>query len=68
MYDYLYCENGGLNGSQAMWDSFQTSFFNAKNSSFRVSGILHARVGLCLRVQAKGFLGFTFPKIDLFAH
>ena len=72
---------GVWNSSQMMWDSFQISIFNAKNLSFIVSGTLHAHAGLCLGahaswlctqvdscVHAKGFLGFTFQKIDLFTH
>jgi len=66
---------GVWNVSQMMWDSFQTSVFNAENLSFIVFGTFHARTGLCLRAhaswprsQAEDFLGFTFPKIDLFAY
>ena len=40
------------NGSQTMWDSFQTFVFNAKNLSLIVSKTLHKRAGLCLRAHA----------------
>ena len=43
---------GVWNNSQTLWDSFQTSVFNAENLSFIVSGTLHARVGSSLRVHA----------------
>ena len=40
------------NDSRTMWDSFQTSVFNAKNLSFIVSETLHACTGLCLHAHA----------------
>ena len=43
---------GVWNGSQTIWDSFQTSVINVKNLSFIVSGTLHARTSLCLHVHA----------------
>ena len=43
---------GVWNGSQTMWDSFQTSVFNAENLSFIVSETLHVCASLCLRVHA----------------
>ena len=52
MNGYLYCENESWNGSQTMWDSFQTSVFNAENLSFCVTRTLHARVGLNMRAHA----------------
>ena len=62
---------GVWNGSQTMWDLFQTLVFNAKNLSFIVFETLYARVGSGLHAyaswpctQAKNFLGFTFQKID----
>ena len=36
MYDYLYCENGGLEWFP-VWDSFQTLVFNTKNVHFLCS-------------------------------
>ena len=43
---------GVWNGSQTMWDSFQTSVFNAENLTFVVFRTLHASVGSGLRAHA----------------
>ena len=69
---------GVWNGSQTMWDSFQTSIFNTENLSFiglwnptcvhrlmlAYASFNAAYVGSCLRMQAEGFLWPLFPKID----
>ena len=59
-------KNGVWNGSQKMWDSFQTSVFNAKNLPFVIYRTLHVRAGLDLRTcalwpcaQVEDFLDFT---------
>ena len=36
------------NGSQTMWDSFQTFVFNAENLPLIVSRTLHERASLCM--------------------
>ena len=43
---------GVWNNSHTIWDSFQTSVFNAKNLSFIVPGTLHARTGSGMRAHA----------------
>ena len=70
MYDYLYCENGGLKRLLDNMKFVPNLNIIAENFFFffNVSRTLHAHAGSGLRVHAKGFLGFTFPKIDLFAH
>ena len=74
MYGYLYCENEGLKQLLDNMKFVPNLNIIAENLSFffffffNVSRTLHAHAGSGVRVHAKGFLGFTFPKIDLFAH
>ena len=81
MYGYLYCENEGLKQLLDNMKFVPNLNIIAENLSFfyfyflffyffifYVSRTLHAHAGSGVRVHAKGFLGFTFPKIDLFAH
>jgi len=43
---------GVWNGSQTIWDSFQTSVFNTENLPFIVSRTLHVHLGSSLHAHA----------------
>ena len=64
---------GVWNGSQRMWDSFQTSHLMLKNLFFIVFGTLACMwrplyVYTCIRPVYAAWGHAYFPKIDLFAH
>ena len=54
-------KNGVWNGSQTMWDSFQTSAIITKNLPFYVSETLAAYVEVCLRTHALAYVCRLLP-------
>ena len=55
-------KNGIWNGSQMIWDSFQTSVIIAENLHFYVYETLVAYAGVCMRTHALAHLRKVLPK------